>query len=177
MLKKGVGRNSLNVYLSFDRFLGEYFLFYGLAKFYLYIALAWRHRSFLSKILFRFFTRSLGMRLAPSVHDDISLSKLIFFTHISADRRRCHFRLRVLANHFASIFLLSLSGDSFGLLSLSPGHKMQTSVGFHSDLDLLVRPRGIDLDSYSSLNGHSLGGLLIRTRRGRGHSLSLSSQW
>ena len=44
---------------------GEYFLFYGLAKFYIYIALAWRHRYFLSKILFRFFTWSLGMRLAP----------------------------------------------------------------------------------------------------------------
>ena len=64
--------------------------------------------------------------------------------------RRCHFRFRVLANRFASIFLLPLSGDSFGPLSLSPGHKVQTSVGFHSDLDLLLRPWGIDLYYYSS---------------------------
>ena len=102
-------------------------------------------------------------------------SKLIFFTPISADEIRCHFRLRVLANHFASIFFLSFSGDSLGLLSLSLGHRVQTSVDFHSDLDLLLRPQGIDLDYYFSLNGHSLGGLLIQTWRGRGHSLSLSS--
>ena len=30
--------------------------------------------------------------------------------------RRCHFRFWVLANHFASIFFLPLSGDFFGLL-------------------------------------------------------------
>ena len=50
---------------------GEYFLFYKLAGFF--IALARRLQFFLSKILFRFFTRSLGMRLAPSVHGDIYL--------------------------------------------------------------------------------------------------------
>ena len=128
----------------------EYFPFYRLANFYIYIALAWRHRFFLSKILFRFFTWSLGIRLAPSVHDDISLQNWFSFTLFPLTERRCHFRFRVLANHFAYIFFLPLSGDSLGLLSLSPGHRMQTSVGFHSDLDLLLRPRGIDLHYYSS---------------------------
>ena len=67
-----------------------------------------------------------------------SVPKLIFFTPISADGRSSHFHLRVLANHLASIFFLPLPGDSLGLLSLWPGHRMQTSVGFHSDLDLLL---------------------------------------
>ena len=46
-----------------------------------------------------------------------------------------------------------LSGDSFGLLyvpiptSLSIRSQSATSLGFHSDLDLLLRPRGIDLHS------------------------------
>ena len=156
MLKKGVGRNSLNVYLSFDGFLRRAFSLLQAGGF-IYIALAWRHRFLLSKILFCFSTRSLGMRLAPSVHDDISLQNWFFFTLFPLTERRCHFRFRDLANHFASIFFLLLSGDSLGLLSLSPGHRVQTSVDFHSDLDLLLRPRGSDLDSYSSLNGHSLG--------------------
>ena len=39
MLKKGVERNSLNVYLSLTGSFGEYFLFYGLAKFYIYYIL------------------------------------------------------------------------------------------------------------------------------------------
>ena len=119
----------------------------------------------------------LGTRFAPICSPQHLSSKLIFSTPISAVGRRCHFCFRVLVNHFASIFFLPLSDDSLGLLSLSPGHRVQTSVGFHSDLDLLLRPRGIDLDSYSCLNGHSLGSLLIQTWRGRGHSLSLSSQW
>ena len=187
MLKKGVGRNSLNVYLSFWRVPSEsIFSFTGWWTLYIYIALAWRHRSFLSKILsasspgdfsgsfnisyhFNYCPANPGSGSSPRAWHEIRpicsrrhlSSKLIFFTPISADGRRCHFRFRVLANHLASIFFLPLSGDSFGLLSLSPSHWVQTSVGFHSDLDLLLRPRGIDLDSYCSLNDHSLGGLLI----------------
>ena len=132
---------------------GEYFLFYGLAKFYIYIALAWRHRYFLSKILFRFFTRSLGMRPAPSVHDDISplnwYSLPLFLLTEEGATSALGFRPII------SLFL-PFPGDSLGLLSLSPGHRVQTSVGFISDLDLLLWPKGINLDSYSSLNGHSL---------------------
>ena len=50
---------------------GEYFLFYGLTDFMLYLVLAWRYGFFpLSRILSAFFTQSLGMRLASS-HDDL----------------------------------------------------------------------------------------------------------
>ena len=123
---------------------------------YIYNALAWRHRFFLSKILSAFFTRSLGIRSRvhsrwPHLQNSsspgawhktpftaTSVPKLIFFTPISADGRSSCFRLRVLANHLASIFFLPLSGDSLGLLSLWLGHRMQTSVGFHSDLPLLL---------------------------------------
>ena len=138
---------------------GEYFLFHGLAEFfiyiyiYIYIALAWTHRSFLSKILSAFFTRSLGHSVHTYLFIATSVPKLIFFIPISADGKGGYFHFRVLAN---LAFFLPFPGGSLGLLSLSPGHRMQTSVGFHSDLDLLLWPRGIDQDSYSSLNGHSL---------------------
>ena len=135
-----------------------------------------RRLLFLSRALFRFFTRSFASDPASS-HGDLIFKTDFSFTLFPLTERRFHFRFRVLANHFASIFFLPLSGDSLGLLSLSPGYKVQTSVGFHSDLDLLLRPPGIDLDFYSFLNGHSLGGQLIQTRRGRGHSLILYSQW
>ena len=154
----GVGRNRLNVYLTFDGFLRRVFSLLRVDRIlYIYNALAWRHRFSLSKILSAFFTRSLARVSLPSVHDDISLQnpsspgtwhktpftatsipKLIFFTPISADGRSSHYRLTVLANHLASILFLPLSGDSLGLPSLWPGHRMQTSVGFHSDLDLLL---------------------------------------
>ena len=106
------------IYLLMGSFR-EYFLFYGLAKFYIYIALAWRHRSLLSKILFRFFTRSLAMRLTPICSRRHLSSKLIFLFPISADEKGGYFRFRILANHLA--FFLPF-----------PGHRMQTSVGFHS---------------------------------------------
>ena len=53
---------------------GEYFLFYGLTDFMLFLVLAWRYGFFffLSKILSAFFTRSLGMGLASS-HDNLIL--------------------------------------------------------------------------------------------------------
>ena len=122
--------------------------------------MAWRHRFFLSKILSAFFTRSLGHSVHTYLFIATSVPKLIFFTPVSADGRRCHFRFRALANHLT--FFLPFPGDSLGLLSISSGHRVQTSVGFHSDLDLLLRPRGIDLDSYSSLNGHSLTASLFK---------------
>ena len=62
---------------------------------------------------------------------------------------------RVLANHSASFSFLhpvrrflrtTILTSVYPLLYLS-GHRIQTSVGFHSDLDLLLRPRGIDLQS------------------------------
>ena len=125
----------------------EYFLFHGLAKFYIYIALTWRHWYFLSKILFHFFPRSLGMRLTPSVHDDISL----FLFPVSADEKGGYFCFRILANHLA--FFLPF-----------PGHRVQTSVGFHSVGDLFgllsLSPKwgyGVQIAwpiFFSSINGH-----------------------
>ena len=52
---------------------GEYFLFYGLTEFYLYLSLWLEDIKFfyLSKILSAFFTRSLALDLPPSVHDDL----------------------------------------------------------------------------------------------------------
>ena len=144
---------------------GEYFFFYGLTKFYIYIALAWKHRYFLPKILFRFFTRSPGMRLAPSVHDDISLQNSFSLSLFPLSKKGCYFRFRILANHLA--FFLPF-----------PGHRMQTSVGFHSVGDLfgllslspewgygvqiawptffIFSDRPAEVDLHSSFNGHSL---------------------
>ena len=68
MLKKGVRRNRLNVYLSFWRVPSES-IFSFWAGGFIYIALAWRHRFSLSKILHPEF----GTRFVPSVHLDISL--------------------------------------------------------------------------------------------------------
>ena len=152
----------------FDGFLRRVFSLLRAGGF-IYIALAWRHKVLLVQGSFRFFTWSLAWDSPPSVHDDISLQnssspgawhetpftvtsvpKLIFLFPISAYEKVGYFCFRILANHLASIFFLPLSGNSLGLLSLSPGHRMQTSVGFHSDLDLLLRPWGIDLYYYSS---------------------------
>ena len=65
----------MSTYL-FDGFLRRVFSLLragGILYIYIYIALAWSHRYSLSKILSAFFTRSIGMRLAPSVHGDIYL--------------------------------------------------------------------------------------------------------
>ena len=52
-IKLGIRRNGLKVYLSFFFFwwssCGEYFLFYGLIDFMLFLILAWRNGSFVSE--------------------------------------------------------------------------------------------------------------------------------
>ena len=87
----------------------------------IYIYLLWLEgiRFYLSKILSAFFTRSLAW---DSVHHDLC-SKTDYSLFLLTERR-CHFRFRVLANRFASIFLLSLSGDSLGLLYVSVHHSL-----------------------------------------------------
>ena len=92
----------------FDRFLQSVFSLLRAGKFYIYIAMAWRHRVFLSKILsifppvisavvsiylitsttvpqipFLVLRPEFGARFAPFVHDDISLqnSSLPGFWH------------------------------------------------------------------------------------------------
>ena len=139
MLKKGVGRNSLNVYLSFRRVPSEsIFSFTGLAEFYIYIML-WLEGigpsypryfpsspgdsggSFNISYHFNYCPANPGAGASPGVWREIRpicsrrhlSSKLIFFTPISADRRRGlfplmeeggYFRFGILANHLASIF-------------------------------------------------------------------------
>ena len=132
MLKKGVGRNSLNVYLSFWRVPSESIFSFTRGRIYLNSS-GLKAQVPLVQDSFRFFTRSLA-RYSPHLFTATSLFKTDILYLYFPGGRRCHFRLRVLANHLASIFFLPLSGDSFGLLSLSPGHRVQTSVGFHSDL-------------------------------------------
>ena len=74
------------------------------------------------------------------------------FTLFPLTEQRCHFCLRVLANPFASTFLLPLSGDSLGPLSLSPGHRVQPSVGFHSDPHSLLSPTGREELTYITIS-------------------------
>ena len=138
---------------------GEYFLFYGLTDFMLFLVLAWRYGFFLlSKILSAFFTRSLGMGLASSQAD------LIFKTNFLIP----YFRWRkkgaisvfgVLANHLASIFFLPLSGNSLGLLYVPVPHSLpirsqSTNICWFPFWPGFVT-WGIDLNS--SFNGQSLG--------------------
>ena len=92
---------------------------------YIHNALAWRHRFFfLSKILSDFFTRSLGVRLAPICSRRHFSSKLIFFTPISADGRRGLFPLWDSSQSFSFYLLLPLSGDSLGLLYVPIPHSL-----------------------------------------------------
>ena len=153
----GTGRNSLIIYLSFPiDSCGEYFLFYGLTDFMLYLVLAWRYGFFfLSRILSAFFIWNLGMRLASS-HDDLIFKTL---RHLESGMRsvhydlcpknwfsfslfpltgRCHFRFRVLANHLA--FFLPF-----------PGHWVQTSASFHSDPHSLLSPTGHEELTYITI--------------------------
>ena len=138
----------------FDRFLRRVFSLLRINGILcIHKALAWRHGFFrLSKILSAFFTRGLARDSPPSVHDDLCSKNWFSFTLFPLTGRRCHFRFRVLANRFASIFLLPLSGDSLGLLSLWPGHRVQTSVGFHSDPHSLLSPTGREELTYITIS-------------------------
>ena len=111
-LRKGVGRNSCKVYLAFWRVPSESIIsFYGQAGFYIY-SLAWRHQFFLSKILFCFFTRSLGHSIHTSCHP-ACCPKTDFLILISADEKGCYFRFRILANHLASFFCQAIRLDYY----------------------------------------------------------------
>ena len=102
---------------------------------------------------------NLGFGASPGVWHEIRpicsrrplFQNSFSFTLFPLTGRRCHFRLRILANHFASIFFLPLSVDSLGPLSLSPGHRMQTSVGFHSDPHSLLSPTGREELTYITI--------------------------
>ena len=144
---------------------GEFFLFYRLTEFNLCVSL-WLEGIeflFLSKILSAFFTRNLAQDSPPSVHVDLCsktpfhpecglrlrsprplFQNWISYSLFLQTEEGGYFRIGIQANHLASIFFLPLSGDSLGLqyvpvpLLYPSGHRVQTSVGFHSDLDLLL---------------------------------------
>ena len=86
---------------------GEYFLFYGLTDFMLFLVLAWRYGSFscLSKILSVFLYPESWHGPRPICSRRCLIQNWFFLFPISADGRSSHFRLRVLANHLAFFFL------------------------------------------------------------------------
>ena len=95
-IKLGIMRNGLKVYLSFFFFFfwwsscGEYFLFYGLIDFMLFLILAWRIGSFVSEILFVFFYPEY---LAfGSVHHEPCPTTNFFYYLFPLTGRSIHFR-------------------------------------------------------------------------------------
>ena len=111
-IKLGIRRNGLKVYLSFFlwwRSCGEYFLFYGLIDFMLFLILAWR--TWLLRVRDIFLsssTRSTGF--GSVCHEPCPTTDLII-PFFSLTGRRCHFRFRTPANHLASTFFLPVPGD------------------------------------------------------------------
>ena len=85
----------------------------------------------------------------------ISILKTDFFLSISADEKGATSIFRALANNSASFsflhpvrrFIQTTISIQYIPLLYPSGHRVQTSVGFRSDTDLLLRPRGIDLHS------------------------------
>ena len=96
------------------------------------VFLRWFHSSFNISYHFNYCSANPGFGASPRVwHENpphlfttTSVPQLIFLFPISADGRSSHFRLRVLANHLASIFFLPLSGDSLGLLHVPVPHSL-----------------------------------------------------
>ena len=139
---------------------GEYFPFLRAGGIlYIYNALAWRHWYFFSKILFRFLHPESWPEIRPTVHGDISVQNWFSFTLFPLTERRCHFRFRVLANHFASFFfpvrrllrtticpIYPFFASDYNMSNISLlypfGQRVQTSVGFHSDPHSLLSPTG-----------------------------------
>ena len=139
MLKKGVGRNSLNVYLSFWRIpLESIFSFTGWRNYiYIYIysyegigSLVQDSFHFLhpviSAVVSIYLITSTTVpqipvlaRDSPHLFTTIPFFKTDFLNPYFRWRKvGYHFRSRALANHLA--FFLPFPGDSLGLLSIHP---------------------------------------------------------
>ena len=134
------GENGFKVYLaSLTGFFWEYFLFYGLAGFctawledtrYLLVQNSfcfspefWRQFQYILSC--QMLSWNAALLLHPEFWHEIThlvtathVLKTPFFFPISADEKGAS-GFRVLANHLASFFFLTLSGYSFGLLSWS----------------------------------------------------------
>ena len=109
---------------------GEYFLFYGLIDFMLFLVLAWRNGSFVSEIFFVFFYPEY-LALVPSATNPVQ--QLTFLLSISADGKESQLPFLGPSQSFG--FFLPVSGDPLGLLYVTPypilfpsGHQVQTSV-------------------------------------------------
>ena len=110
-IKLGIRRNGLKVYLSFFRrgSCGEYFLFYGLIDFMLFLVLAWRNGSFVSEIFFcLLLPRVLGF---GSVRHKPCPTTNFFFSFFRWREEGATSVFRVPANHLASTFFLPVLGD------------------------------------------------------------------
>ena len=139
---------------------GEYFLFYGLTDFVLFLVLAWRYGSFsfLSKILSVFLYPESWHRPRPICSWRCLIQNWFSFSLFPLTGRRCHFRFRVRANHLAFIFFLPLSGDSLGLLYVPVPHSLpirsqSTNICYFPFWPGFVTS---GLAYIISLNGHSL---------------------
>ena len=110
ILSKGGRRNSLNVYLAF--FAGsfwEYFLFYGLAGFYI------ARLECVCHLVQGLSASSPGVLATVFTHliTSTAVLKLIFFIPISADEKGRYFRFRILANYLASFFCQAIRSDCY----------------------------------------------------------------
>ena len=147
------GEKSLKVYLAFRRIPSESIFFNGQVGFYgarfegvCYLlsksSILLLHPEFLAMVSTHFVTPT-------------AVLKLNSFFLISTDEKGATSVFRVLANQSASFFFLypvrwfirTTISIQYNPLLYPSGHRMQTSVGFHSDPDLLLLPRGIDLHS------------------------------
>ena len=104
-IKLGIRRNGLKVYLSFFLWwssCGEYFLFYGLKDFMLFLILAWR--TWLLRVRDIFLsssTRSTGF--GSVCHEPCPKTNFSYYL-FPLTGRSPHFRFGVPANHLASLF-------------------------------------------------------------------------
>ena len=137
----------------------------------------------IQELYFCFFARGFGMRFARPL-TVTSVLKTEFFIPISADGKGATSGFRVLANHLASFFFLTLSCDSFGLLSwplhplLYPIRSQSVNISWLSFWPGLVTSAARNWPTFLiPLLTVSLWGLLIQTWRGRGNFLFLCSQW
>ena len=96
--------NGFKVYLAFWRVSSQSIFFNGLAGFY---------NARLEGICYLLSKSAISCLVTPT-----AILKTEFVTPISADEKGATSGFRVQANHSASFFF-TLSGDSFGLLSLS----------------------------------------------------------
>ena len=178
----GIGRNSLKVYLSLRRLsFGEYFLFFftKLTKFILFLVLAWRYGFFffLSKALSAFFTRSLAWDLHPLTTTSSSKTNFLI-PYFRWQKKGAISAFGILANHLASIFFLSLSGDSLRLLYVPCTPFFTHPVTKYKHLLVSILTWICYLRNWPRfLFQRSVLGLLIQIRRNSNNPPLLLSQW